>query len=134
MRRPPNPGRSGQAPRPRRRAHAWARPRPPAARADRAGPPPEAPPPSLPQPVLPALVGHDGREVIRGELAHLRRGRAGAVGEEDLAFADTARVERELARRRVRGVVLPFDARPEVAVRDPGRLAAPAAGEGVGGR
>ena len=36
-------------------------------------------------------------------------------------------IERELARRRVRGVVLPADVRPQVAVRDPGGLAAPAA-------
>ena len=88
---------------------------------------PEAPPPDLAQPLLPALVGQDRREVVRRQLADLRRRRARAVREEDLALADAARVEREVAGRRVRRVVLPADVRPQVAVRDPRRLAAPAA-------
>ena len=66
-------------------------------------------------------------EVVGGQLADLRRRRAGAVGEEDLALADAARVERELARRGVRGVVLVVDAGTVVAERDPRRFAAPAA-------
>ena len=50
-----------------------------------------------------------------------------AVREEDLALADAARVHGEHAGGGMRGVVLVVDARPEVAVRDPHRLARPAA-------
>ncbi len=68
---------------------------------DRLGALPEAAPAHLAQPVLPVVVerrGDDRREVVRRELAHLRRRRAGAVREEDLALADAARVHREHAR------------------------------------
>ena len=88
---------------------------------------PQAPPPDLAEAIRPALVRLDRREVVRRQLADLRRRGAGPVREEDLALADPARVERELARGRVRRVVLPADVGPQVAVRDPGRLAAPAA-------
>ena len=94
---------------------------------DRLGAFPEAAPADLAQAVGPAVVRHDRREVVGRELADLRARRAAAVREEDLALADAARVDRELPGRRVRGVVLVVDARPEVAVRDPRRLAAPAA-------
>src|SRR5439155_8289533 len=95
--------------------------------ADRLGAFPERSPADLAQPVLPALVRLYRREVVRRELADLRRRRARAVREEDLALADTARVHRELTRRGVRGVVLVVDPGPELAVRDPGRFAGPAA-------
>src|ERR1700682_5309263 len=87
---------------------------------------PEAAPAALAQSIGPASVGLDRREVVRRQLAHLRAGRAGAIREEDLALADAAGVERQLARGRMRGVVLVVDARAQVAVRDPCRFAAPA--------
>ena len=94
---------------------------------DRLGALPEAAPAHLAQSVVPAVVGHDGREVVGRQLADLRGRRAAAVREEDLALADAAGVDRQLAGRRMRGVVLVVEARPEVAERDPGRLAGPAA-------
>ena len=101
--------------------------RPRVDRSDRLGALPQAAPAHLAEPVVPAVVGHDGREVVGGELPDLRGRRAAAVREEDLAFADAARVDRQLSGRRVRGVVLVFETRPEVAERDPRRLARPAA-------
>src|SRR5207253_626296 len=80
---------------------------------------PEAAPTNLPQAIGPAVVRDDRREVVRGELADLRRRRARAIREEDLALADAAGVDRERARRRVRGVVLPLEPGPELAERDP---------------
>src|SRR5204863_1910390 len=88
---------------------------------------PETAPADFAEPVLPAVVGLDRREVVGGELADLRGRRAGAVREEDLALADSARVHRQHPRGRVRGVVLVVDAGPEVAIRDPGRFTAPPA-------
>ena len=94
---------------------------------DRLGALPQAAPPDLAQAVGPAVVGLDGREHVRRELAHLRRRRAPAVREEDLALADAARVDRELAGRGMRRVVLVVEPGPEVPERDPRRLARPAA-------
>src|SRR5438128_2282580 len=73
------------------------------------------------------VVGHDRGEVIAGKLAYLRGAGACAVRKEDLALADAARVDRQLAGRRMRGVVLVVEARSKVAERNPGRLTAPAA-------
>src|SRR5207302_8652515 len=67
------------------------------------------------------------REVVRSELTRLAREVAIAVREEQLGLADTARVEGELARVRVRRRILGPDAEVAVAPRDPARLAAPAA-------
>ena len=72
---------------------------------------PQAAPAHLAQAIVPALVGDDRREMVRRQLADLGRRRAAAVREEDLALADAARVDRQLARRRVRGVVLVVEAR-----------------------
>src|SRR5690349_5413912 len=94
---------------------------------DRLGAVPQAAPPHLAQPVVTAVVGLDRREHVGRELADLRRRRAAAVREEDLALADPARVDRERAGRRVRGVVLVLEPRSEIAERDPRRLARPAA-------
>src|SRR5687767_1206750 len=88
---------------------------------------PERASPDLPQSILPAVVRLDRGEVIGRELADLRGGRAGAIREEDLALTDAAGIQREHPGRRMRRVVLVVDARAEVAVRDPGRLARPAA-------
>src|SRR2546426_6843369 len=74
----------------------------------------KAAPAPLAKPVLPAVVGHDRGEMVGRQLADLRARQARAVREEDLALADAARVQRQLARGRMRGVVLVVDARPEV--------------------
>src|SRR4029453_689304 len=74
---------------------------------------PEATPTDLAQPVVPAVVGDDARKVVRRQLTALRRRRAAAVREEDLALADPARIDRKLARSGMRGVVLVIDAGPE---------------------
>src|SRR5246127_367360 len=63
--------------------------------------------------------------MVAGELTHLAREQSRAVGKEDLRFADPARVQQKVARRRVARVVLVADLEGEVAERDPGRLAAP---------
>ena len=68
-----------------------------------------------------------GREMVRGQRTHLGRRRAPAVREEDLALADPSRIDRQLARRWVRRVVLVVETGPEVPERDPGRFAGPAA-------
>src|SRR4029079_12385502 len=86
---------------------------------------------ALPQDRAPELAqllvaGRDREEVVAGELAHLAREQRAAVGEQDLGLAVAARVEQDLARRGVAGVVLEPQARAHVAERDPGRLAAPA--------
>src|SRR5690242_14375121 len=73
--------------------------------------------------VFVALV--DGGEVVAGELTHLAREQGRAVGKKNLRFADPARVEEELARRRVARVVLVPKVEIEFAERDPCRLAAP---------
>src|SRR5262245_8259446 len=67
-----------------------------------------------------------GQEVVARELANDARERAAAVGQEDLGLAVAARVEEDLAGRRVAGVVLEANADVEVAEWDPRRLAAPA--------
>src|SRR3954453_4244529 len=87
---------------------------------------PQTTPSHLTETPIPALIGDDGREVVRGELADLGRGRAAAVRKEDLALADAARVDREMARRGMGRVVLIVEAGSEVAERDPCRLASPA--------
>src|SRR4029077_921048 len=64
--------------------------------------------------------------MVRRQLPDLGCRRAAAIREEDLALADAARVDRQLARCRMRGVVLVVEARPDLAERDPGRLTRPA--------
>src|SRR2546428_4320816 len=75
--------------------------------------------------LLPAF--HEGREVVRGELARLAREVAVAVREEQLRLADAAGIERELTRMWIARRVLRADPEVAVAPRDPVRLAAPAA-------
>ena len=53
--------------------------------------------------------------MVAGELAHLAGEVHAAIGEQDLGLADTARVEDDLARRRIAGVVLISDAEIEIA-------------------
>src|SRR5205823_3776967 len=85
---------------------------------------PEGQPAELGQ-LLPPLG--QGGEVVGPEVPGLRREGAVAVREEQLGLALPARVERQLARMRIRGRVLGPD--PEVAVTpgNPVGLAAPAA-------
>src|SRR6266581_3822367 len=75
------------------------------------------------QPVV-AVV--DRGEVVARELAHLAPENRRAVGKEDLGLADASRVEQQLPRRGMAGVVLVTEPEVELAERDPGRLAAPA--------
>src|SRR4051812_18702508 len=75
--------------------------------------------------LLPAL--DDRREVVRPQLAGLRREVAVAVRHQQLGLALPARVERELAGMRIRRRVLCADAEVALSPRDPVRLAAPAA-------
>src|SRR6266511_898350 len=70
---------------------------------------------------------HERREMVRPEVARLRRERAVAVREEQLRLALATGVERELAGVRVRRRVLRADPEVAVAPRDPVRLTAPAA-------
>ena len=79
------------------------------------------------QPIPPSVVGNDRGEMVAGQLPDLGGEAAGAVREQDLALADLADVDQEVARRRMRGGVLVADLRSLVAERDPGRLAAPTA-------
>src|SRR5258706_5404959 len=74
--------------------------------------------------VLGALV--DGGEVIAGQLAHLAAKNTGAVGNQDLSLADPARIQKEVAGRRVARVVLIAEVEVQLAERDPRCLAAPA--------
>ena len=67
----------------------------------------------------------DGREMIACELAHLAGEERRPVWEQDLRLGEAARIEKELAWRRVRGVVLVAEPELEVTQRDPCRLAAP---------
>src|SRR5215216_1381974 len=77
---------------------------------------------------LAQLVGSlgDREEVVARELADDAREARPAVRKQDLGLAVAARVEQDLARRRVAGVVLERQVGLEVAERDPRRLAAPA--------
>src|SRR3990167_1523691 len=68
----------------------------------------------------------DCQEVVAGELADLARETDAAIGDEDLGLADPARIDDDLAGRRIAGVVLVFDAEVAVAEGDPAPLAAPA--------
>src|SRR6266545_7128865 len=78
--------------------------------------------------VLEALLALDERcEVVRPQLARLRRERAVAVREEQLRLALASRIERELARVRIGRRILGADPELSVAPGDPVRLAAPAA-------
>ena len=70
---------------------------------------------------------HDRGEVVRPELARLRREVAVAVREEQLGLALATGVQGELAGVGVRRRVFRADAQVAVAPRDPVRLAAPAA-------
>src|SRR5262249_12316498 len=66
------------------------------------------------------------REVIAGELAHLAGEDARTVREEDLRFADSARVEKELAGCGEAGVVFIGQVEVQVSERDPAGLTTPA--------
>src|SRR4051812_4310745 len=78
---------------------------------------PQSSAPHLAKPVVPAVVDDDRREMVRRQLAHLRRRRAPPVRKEDLALAYAARVDRQVARRRVRGVVLVLETQSEITER-----------------
>src|SRR6201999_3716424 len=67
------------------------------------------------------------REVVSRERTRLGAERAVSVRKEQLGLADAARVEEQLARRRVTGRVLGADPELALAPRNPVRLAAPAA-------
>ena len=69
----------------------------------------------------------DRREVVPCECTCLGAEGAVPVREEQLGLAEAARIEQELARRRVAGGVLGADAELALAPGDPVRLAAPAA-------
>src|SRR3954466_3069270 len=64
--------------------------------------------------------------MVAGEEPGLARERGRAVREQDLGLADPARIEEQLAGRRVARRVLGAEADVEGAERDPARLAAPA--------
>ena len=68
----------------------------------------------------------DRREVVSRERAGLRGEADVPVGEQDLGFADAARIKNDLAGRGIAGVVLVGDAEIEVAEWHPDPLAAPA--------
>src|SRR6188508_70373 len=88
---------------------------------------PEHPASDLAQPVEPALVGDERREVVARQRADSGAEAAGAVREEDLALADLAGIDQQVARCRVRGVVLVPDIGTFLAERDPGGLPTPLA-------
>src|ERR1700722_20155678 len=64
--------------------------------------------------------------MVAGELPDLAGEGDGAIGQKDLRLADSARVENDVARRRVAGVVLVGQPAIIVAKRNPAALAAPA--------
>src|SRR5947209_18137529 len=64
--------------------------------------------------------------MISRKLSHLAGKVHAAIGEENLGLADPARIEDDLPRRRIAGVVFVTDAEVEIAERDPDPLAAPA--------
>src|SRR6185437_7106192 len=68
----------------------------------------------------------EGQEVVARKRSRLRREAHIAVGQQELRLADAARIEDDLARRRVAGVVFKRDAKIELAERDPDAFAAPA--------
>src|SRR6185437_9637018 len=68
----------------------------------------------------------EGQEVVAREGPGLRGEAHIAVGQQQLRLADAARVEDDLARRRIAGVVLKRDPEIQVAERHPHALAAPA--------
>src|SRR5690242_5899986 len=68
----------------------------------------------------------DRQEMIAGELADLAGERHRAVGQQNFGLADAARVDDDLARRRIAGVVLVSETEIEVAQRNPAAFAAPA--------
>src|SRR5579862_7636721 len=72
------------------------------------------------------LAFDDREEMVACELSHLARKAAAAVGQQYLGLAVAARIEQDVAHRRVAGVVLEVHAQLELAERDPARFAAPA--------
>src|SRR3954453_9509580 len=64
--------------------------------------------------------------MVAGEEPGLARERGRAVGEQDLRLADPARIEEQLAGRRVARRVLGPEGDVAAAERDPARFAAPA--------
>src|SRR5256885_12875770 len=68
----------------------------------------------------------DAREMVARELAHLAGEDRRPIGKQDLGLAESARVEQQLAGRRVARGVLEAELQGELAKRDPGRLPAPA--------
>src|SRR5262249_60751531 len=67
----------------------------------------------------------DRQEMVASELADLAREPHGAISQQDLRFADAARVEQDLPRRREARRVFVPEAEIERAKRDPAGFAAP---------
>src|SRR6266566_6915563 len=64
--------------------------------------------------------------MVARELSHLAGEDRSSVRKQDLCLAQTSRVKKKVARRRVARVVLVTEIELQVAERDPRRLAAPA--------
>src|SRR6266851_4547393 len=64
--------------------------------------------------------------MVARQLAHLAAEDRRTVGEQDLGFADAARIQQQVSGRRVARVILVAEVQVEVAERDPGGLSAPA--------
>src|SRR5690606_9188257 len=69
---------------------------------------------------------NDRQEMIARQLSHLAGEESSPIWEEDFSLAVTARIEQDLPRSRMAGVIFEADASSEVTQRHPGRLAAPA--------
>src|ERR1700722_3870667 len=69
---------------------------------------------------------YDRQKMISRKLADFAGEMHPAIGQQDFGLADAARIENELARRRIAGVVLVMQAEIELAEGDPAALAAPA--------
>src|SRR5215217_1492040 len=64
--------------------------------------------------------------MVSGQLTHLGREAAGAVGEQDLGLAIASGIKKDLPRSGIARRVLEADAKVEVSQWNPGRFAAPA--------
>jgi hypothetical protein len=67
----------------------------------------------------------NGKEVIPGQLAHFTREVDAAVSQQDFGFGNAARVQQELARCRIAGVIFEGETQVQITERDPAALAAP---------
>src|SRR3981081_4657365 len=68
----------------------------------------------------------DRREMVARELAHLACEYRRAIGKQDLGLAESARVKKQLAGRRVARGILEAELQGELAKRDPAGLSTPA--------